>query len=112
MILIAPIILAWSQLNKVTHLKGEGRIRDKNTVIVIEESGKKNSYKTKNIVIGTGSVPTSLPGINIDANSLSIDLFKIARKEDTNVNLAVDKVKSTKKIFFPYKFFSCNFIFC
>tara|TARA_Y100000996_G_scaffold395812_1_gene361368 strand:- start:1328 stop:1954 length:627 start_codon:yes stop_codon:yes gene_type:complete len=39
-------------------------------------------------------------GINIDANSLSIDLFNIARKEDTNVNLAVDKVKSTKKLFF------------
>ena len=39
-------------------------------------------------------------GINIDANSLSIDLFNIARNEDINVNLAVDNQKSKKKLFF------------
>jgi len=52
--------------NKVTYLKGKGIISDKNTVIVKEESGKETSYKTKNIVIGTGSVPTTLPGVKID----------------------------------------------
>ena len=52
--------------NKITHLKGKGYILDKNTVRVIDSSGKKTNYKTKNIVIGTGSVPTSLPGVKID----------------------------------------------
>ena len=52
--------------NKITHLKGKGSISAKDTVTVTDNSGKKISYKTKNIVIGTGSVSTSLPGIKID----------------------------------------------
>ena len=52
--------------NKITHLKGKGYILDKNTVQVTDDSKKKTSYKTKNIVIGTGSTPTSLPGVKID----------------------------------------------
>ena len=35
-------------------------------MIVTDDSGKKTSYKTKNIVIGTGSTPASLPEIKID----------------------------------------------
>jgi dihydrolipoamide dehydrogenase len=52
--------------NKITHLKGKGSISAKGTVTVTDNSGKKISYKTKNIVISTGSVSTSLPGIKID----------------------------------------------
>jgi len=52
--------------NKITHLKGKGSISAKDTVTVTDNSGKKISYKTRNIVIGTGSVSTSLPGIKID----------------------------------------------
>ena len=52
--------------NKVTHLKGKGSILDKNTVTVTDDSKKKTNFKTKNIVISTGSIPTSLPGIKID----------------------------------------------
>jgi len=52
--------------NEITHLKGEGSISANNKVTVTDHSGKKTSYKTKNIVIGTGSIPTSLPGIKID----------------------------------------------
>ena len=52
--------------NKIIHLKGKGSILDRNTVIVTDDSGKKTSYKTKNIVIGTGSTPASLPEIKID----------------------------------------------
>ena len=52
--------------NKITHLKGKGSISAKDAVTVTDNSGKKISYKTKNIVIGTGSVSTSLPGIKID----------------------------------------------
>jgi len=56
--------------NKVVHLKGKGFILDKNTVCVVDDSGKKTNYKTKNIVIGTGSLPVSLPGINIDERTI------------------------------------------
>ena len=56
--------------NKITHLKGKGLISEKNKVVVIDESNKKNSYGAKNIVIATGSVPTSLPGIEIDEQNI------------------------------------------
>ena len=52
--------------NKITHLKGKGSILTKNTVTVTENLKKKTNFKAKNIVISTGSVPTSLPGIKID----------------------------------------------
>ena len=52
--------------NKITHLKGKGLISAKNEVTVTDSSGKKTNYKTKNIVIATGSVSTSLPGVKID----------------------------------------------
>ena len=52
--------------NKITHLKGKGAIIDKNTISVTDDSDKKTSYKAKNIIVATGSIPTSLPGITID----------------------------------------------
>ena len=52
--------------NKITNLRGKGSILDKNTVLVIDDSKKKNTYKTKNIIVATGSAPTSLPGIKMD----------------------------------------------
>ena len=52
--------------NKIFHLKGTGLILDKNKVVVIDDSKKKVTYSTKNIIIATGSVPTSLPNIKID----------------------------------------------
>ncbi len=56
--------------NKITHLRGKGSILAKDTVSVIDDSGKKTNYKTKNIVIATGSIPTSLPGIKIDEKTI------------------------------------------
>jgi dihydrolipoamide dehydrogenase len=56
--------------NKITHLKGKGLISTEDTVTVMGASGKKISYKAKNIVIATGSVPTSLPGIKIDEKNI------------------------------------------
>ncbi len=55
--------------NKVTYLKGKGVIFSKNDVVVYHEDTKK-SYKAKNIVIATGSSPTSLPGIKIDEKNI------------------------------------------
>ena len=52
--------------NKILHLKGKGSILDNNTVAVTDDSKKKVNYKAKNIIIATGSTPTSLAGIKID----------------------------------------------
>jgi dihydrolipoamide dehydrogenase len=55
--------------NKVSYIKGKGVIFSKNDVIVYQD-GKKKSYKSKNIVIATGSSSVSLPGINIDEKNV------------------------------------------
>merc|ERR1712127_502835 len=54
--------------NKVTYFKGKGVLFSKNDVVVYENSDSSNrtNIKAKNIVIATGSSPTSLPGIEID----------------------------------------------
>tara|TARA_Y100000590_G_scaffold411387_1_gene505374 strand:- start:3084 stop:4490 length:1407 start_codon:yes stop_codon:yes gene_type:complete len=56
--------------NKITHLRGKGLISAKDTVTVTDNLGKKTAYKAKNIVIGTGSVYSSLPGIKIDEKTI------------------------------------------
>ena len=56
--------------NKIFNLKGKAAILDKNTVEVINESNKKETYKTKNIIVATGSIPISLPGIKIDEKNV------------------------------------------
>ncbi len=52
--------------NKITYLQGNGSISSQNIVTVVDEFKKKSNYQTKNIVISTGSIPASLPGIKID----------------------------------------------
>ena len=58
--------------NKVTYFKGKGIILSKNDVVVYDnsDSSKRTNIKTKNIVIATGSSPTSLPGIEIDEKNI------------------------------------------
>jgi len=56
--------------NKITHLKGIGLIQNKNTVLVIDDSKKKNTYKAKNIIIATGSTSTSLANVKIDEKNI------------------------------------------
>jgi len=56
--------------NKITYLKGSGSITSENTVTVIDKSNKKSNYQAKNIVISTGSIPTSLPNIKIDEKEI------------------------------------------
>tara|TARA_B100000674_G_scaffold493961_1_gene517439 strand:+ start:432 stop:1832 length:1401 start_codon:yes stop_codon:yes gene_type:complete len=55
--------------NKVTYIKGKGVLFSKNDIIVYENN-KKSNYKSKNIVIATGSSVVSLPGINIDEKNI------------------------------------------
>ena len=55
--------------NKVTYLKGKGVLFSENDVVVYEGE-KKTPYKSKNIVLATGSAPSSLPGIEIDEQNI------------------------------------------
>ena len=55
--------------NKFTYIKGKGVIFSKNDVVVYNDN-KKENFKTKNIVIATGSTATSIPGINIDEKNI------------------------------------------
>jgi dihydrolipoamide dehydrogenase len=53
--------------NKVTVLKGYGKIAGKNKVeVTLTEGGTKQLIDTKNIIIATGSVCTTLPSIVVD----------------------------------------------
>ena len=70
--------------NKVTYIKGKGVLFSKNDIVVYENN-KKTNYKTKNIVIATGSEATSLPGINIDEKRIisstgALSLKKVPKK--------------------------------
>ena len=55
--------------NKVSYIKGKGSIISHNKVTVYD-NGQKTSYKTKNIVIATGSSASSLNGIEIDEKNV------------------------------------------
>jgi len=52
--------------NKITVVKGHGRISGKGKVEVTAEDGSKQTLDTKNIIIATGSVPKSLPNVQVD----------------------------------------------
>ena len=70
--------------NKVTYIKGKGVIFSKNDVVVYDNN-KKTIYKTKNIVIATGSEVSPLPGIEIDEKNIisstgALSLTKVPKK--------------------------------
>ena len=52
--------------NKITHLKGKGSVINSNTVAVTDNLSKQKNYKTKKIILATGSLPTSISGLKID----------------------------------------------
>ena len=53
--------------NKVTVIKGTGKIGGKGKVdVVLTEGGTKQTLETKNIILATGSVVTTLPSITLD----------------------------------------------
>ena len=67
--------------NKVFHLKGKGSIPSNNTVLVKDNSGKETKYKAKNIVIGIGSIPSSLPDLKIDEETIVSSTGALSFKE-------------------------------
>ena len=70
--------------NKVTYIRGKGVLFSKNDVVVYDNN-KKTTYKSKNIVIATGSEVASLPGIKIDEKNIisstgALSLNKVPKK--------------------------------
>ena len=52
--------------NKITWARGRGTLRKGNVVDVALPDGKTESYKAKNVIIATGSVPIELPFLKVD----------------------------------------------
>src|SRR5690606_28294015 len=52
--------------NKITVVKGTGRLAGKGKVEVTAEDGSKQVLATKNVLLATGSVPRSLPNVKVD----------------------------------------------
>ena len=55
--------------NKVTYIKGTASLKSNNEVVV-KENNKNTVYGAKNIIISTGSLPVSLPGIDFDEKQI------------------------------------------
>merc|ERR1712136_669747 len=98
--------------NKVTHIRGFGKITGTNEVTALKEDGTQETVKTKNIMIATGSEVTPFPGIGIDvevAKSFQRILtkqglkFKLgtkvtgAQKSDGKIAVSVENVKDPNK---------------
>lgn len=56
--------------NKVTHIRGHGKITGANEVTALKEDGTQETVRTKNILIATGSEVTPFPGIEIDEEQI------------------------------------------
>ena len=52
--------------NKVTYFKGHGSFKSKNEILIKDDENKEKIIQTEKTIIATGSVPVSLPGIDID----------------------------------------------
>jgi dihydrolipoamide dehydrogenase len=67
--------------NKVEHLAGHGRITAADTVEVVAADGSPRVYKTKKILIATGSAPIELPGLKFDEKYILSSTGVLALKE-------------------------------
>jgi len=66
--------------NKISIIKGEASITAQDEVTVKDKSEKKK-YKTKNIVISSGSTAATLPGIKIDEDTIVSSTGALSFKE-------------------------------
>ena len=71
--------------NKVTYFKGTGSFKSKNEVLIKDEKNKETIISSEKIIIATGSVPVSLPGIDFDEKIIvsstgALKLEKVPKK--------------------------------
>ena len=52
--------------NKITSYQGLGSFKDKNTILIKKEDGTEETITGKNVIIATGSKPSSLPFLPVD----------------------------------------------
>lgn len=76
--------------NKVTVFKGFGKITGKGKVeFTASEGGAKQTIETKNIIVATGSVVTTLPSITLDASKRILSSDTILQLEKVPKSLIV-----------------------
>ena len=71
--------------NKVTYFKGLGSLKSKNEILIKDDQNKEIIIEAEKTVIATGSVPVSLPGIEIDEKIIvsstgALKLDKVPKK--------------------------------
>ena len=71
--------------NKVTYFKGIGSFKTKNEILIKDNKNKETSIQADKIIIATGSVPASLPGIEVDEKVIvsstgALKLEKVPKK--------------------------------
>ena len=52
--------------NKVTYFKGTGSFKSKNKILIKDSENKETHVEADKIIIATGSLPVSLPGVKFD----------------------------------------------
>jgi dihydrolipoamide dehydrogenase len=67
--------------NKVTYARGWGKLTSANTVQVTSEDGSVREISTKNVVLATGSVPSKLPGVDVDEETIVTSTGALALKK-------------------------------
>ena len=71
--------------NKVSYFKGHGSFKSKNNISIKDDQNNETLIQTEKTVIATGSVPVSLPGIEIDEKVIvsstgALKLDKVPKK--------------------------------
>ena len=71
--------------NKVTYFKGTGSFKSVNEISIKDEENKETFIQTEKVIIATGSVPVSLPGVKIDEKVIvsstgALKLDKVPKK--------------------------------
>ena len=56
--------------NKVTYFKGYGSFKSKNEILIKDDENKETIIQSEKTIIATGSVASSLPGIEIDEQKI------------------------------------------
>lgn len=67
--------------NKIDVHTGTGSFKDKNTIVVEGNDGKKSEITTDKVIIATGSKPSSLPFIKIDKKRIITSTEALTLKE-------------------------------
>ena len=71
--------------NKVVYFKGIGSFKTKNQISIRDNQNKETLIQTEKTVIATGSIPTTLPGIELDEKIIlsstgALKLEKVPKK--------------------------------